>query len=88
MPSARQTVASGERLLAVLLLVRRRHSGYEVGGTCPPFGTRQVMPVYCEESIAALPRICMDGGKRGYIISLCTTSTLTLLKPRLVHAAR
>ncbi|RKT46947.1 aminoacyl-tRNA deacylase [Thiocapsa rosea] len=63
-----------------------KHSGYQVGGTSP-FGTRRVMPVYCESGIAALPRIYINGGKRGYIISLATADTLALLKPTLVEMA-
>ena len=47
--------------------VAEKHSGYQVGGTSP-FGTRHRMPVYCEAGIAALPRIYINGGKRGYIL--------------------
>jgi Cys-tRNA(Pro) deacylase len=64
-----------------------RHSGYQVGGTSP-FGTRHAMPVYCEGSIAKLPRIYINGGKRGYIISLRTEDAVRLLKPRLVSVAQ
>lgn len=64
-----------------------RHSGYQVGGTSP-FGTRRSMPVYCEESIAALPRIYVNGGKRGYILSLRTEDALRVLAPRFVSVAR
>ncbi|SDW46090.1 YbaK/EbsC family protein [Thiocapsa roseopersicina] len=63
-----------------------KHSGYQVGGTSP-FGTRRAMPVYCESGIAALPRIYINGGKRGYIISLATADALALLKPTLVAMA-
>ena len=64
-----------------------RHSGYQVGGTSP-FGTRRTMPVYCEASIAELPRIYINGGKRGYIISLNTPDALELLQPTLINAAQ
>lgn len=64
-----------------------RHSGYQVGGTSP-FGTRHTMPVYCEESIAALPRIYVNGGRRGYIISMKATQLMRVLRPRMVNAAR
>ncbi len=63
-----------------------RHSGYRVGGTSP-FGARRAMPVYCQASIADLPRIYVNGGRRGYIISLATQDLLTLLRPTLVDAA-
>ena len=63
-----------------------KHSGYQVGGTSP-FGTRRSMPVYCEQGIAALPRIYINGGKRGYILSLNTADALRLLTPTLVVMA-
>ena len=49
--------------------VANRHSGYLVGGTSP-FGTRKQMPVYVEESILALPRIVLNGGRRGYLVGI------------------
>lgn len=64
-----------------------RHSGYQVGGTSP-FGTRRAMPVYCEATIAELPRIYINGGKRGYIISLNTQDALAVLRPNLVRVTR
>jgi Cys-tRNA(Pro) deacylase len=47
----------------------QRHSGYQVGGTSP-FGTRKVLPVYVEASILALPKIYINGGRRGYLIGI------------------
>jgi len=49
--------------------VAQRHSGYQVGGTSP-FGTRKAMPVYVEETVLALPRICINGGRRGYLVGV------------------
>jgi Cys-tRNA(Pro) deacylase len=46
-----------------------RHTGYQVGGTSP-FGTRKPLPVYVERSILLLPRIYINGGKRGFLVSL------------------
>ena len=66
--------------------VADRHSGYQVGGTSP-FGLRTVMPVYCERSISGLSRIYINGGKRGYIISLQSDDLLRVLQPVLVNAA-
>jgi Cys-tRNA(Pro) deacylase len=63
-----------------------RHSGYQVGGTSP-FGTRHPMALYCEAGIAELPRIYINGGKRGYIISLDTRDALRLLQPTLASVA-
>ncbi len=47
--------------------VADRHSGYQVGGTSP-FGTRRAMPIYMERSIAALPHLYVNGGRRGYLV--------------------
>ncbi|MEK6424207.1 MAG: Cys-tRNA(Pro) deacylase [Burkholderia gladioli] len=49
--------------------VANRHSGYLVGGTSP-FGTRKAMPVYVEASVLELPSILVNGGRRGYLVSL------------------
>ena len=46
-----------------------RHSGYLVGGTSP-FATRKRMPVYVERTILDLPRICINGGRRGFLVGL------------------
>ena len=46
-----------------------RHTGYQFGGTSP-FGTRHSLPVYAERSIFALPRILINGGKRGFLIEI------------------
>ena len=49
--------------------VAQRHSGYLVGGTSP-FGTRKAMPLYVQASVLALPRILINGGRRGYLVGL------------------
>ena len=49
--------------------VAQRHSGYRIGGTSP-FGTRKPMQSYVEESVLALPLIYINGGRRGYLVSL------------------
>ncbi len=67
-------------------VVAQRHTGYQVGGTSP-FGTRKTMPVYCEAGIAELERIYINGGKRGYILSMATRDMLQLLQPVLVEVA-
>jgi Cys-tRNA(Pro) deacylase len=63
-----------------------RHSGYMVGGTSP-FGTRKAMPVYMERSIAGLPKIYINGGKRGYLVGLAPQAVIDILKPELVDVA-
>lgn len=60
-----------------------RHSGYQVGGTSP-FGTRRTMPVYLQRSIAALPRIYINGGKRGYLVGMTPADLIRILQPTLV----
>lgn len=47
----------------------QRASGYQLGGTSP-FGTRKAMPVYVEATILELPRICINGGRRGYLVGI------------------
>ena len=44
-------------------------TGYQVGGTSP-FGTRHELPVYVERSVMALPKIWINGGKRGFLVAL------------------
>jgi Cys-tRNA(Pro) deacylase len=66
--------------------VANRHSGYLVGGTSP-FGTRRAMPVYIEETILALPRIAINGGRRGYLVGLDPQVCVQLLGARPVQCA-
>lgn len=66
--------------------VAQRHSGYLIGGTSP-FGTRKAMPVYVEESVLALPRICINGGRRGYLIGIAPALLGALLDAKPVHCA-
>lgn len=55
--------------------VAQRHSGYLVGGTSP-FGLRKPMPVYVERSVLMLPRIAINGGRRGFLVGI-TPSVLS-----------
>ncbi len=66
--------------------VANRHSGYLVGGTSP-FGTRREMPVYIEDSILALPKICINGGRRGYLVGIDPQVCVTLLGAKSVQCA-
>ena len=66
--------------------VAQRHSGYMVGGTSP-FGTKKAMPVYVEDTVLALPRICINGGRRGYLIGIEPAVLTTLLAAKPVHCA-
>ncbi len=64
----------------------QRHSGYLIGGTSP-FGTRRAMPVYLERSVLALPRIYINGGRRGYLLGMESAELARVLKPVLVDVA-
>ena len=66
--------------------VANRHSGYLVGGTSP-FGTRRVMPVFIESSILALPKILINGGRRGYLVGLDPQVCVDLLGAKPVQCA-
>jgi Cys-tRNA(Pro) deacylase len=66
--------------------VANRHSGYLVGGTSP-FGTRKRMPVYVERSVLALPRIWLNGGRRGYLVGLEPKVLVELLEATPVDCA-
>ena len=63
-----------------------RHSGYLVGGTSP-FGTKKAMPVYLEETILDLPRIYLNGGKRGFLVGLDPADVVRILEPTAVQVA-
>ena len=66
--------------------VADRHSGYQVGGTSP-FGTRRAMPVYMERSIAELPRVYINGGRRGYLVGMTSADLVRALCPVPVDVA-
>lgn len=66
--------------------VAQRHTGYLVGGTSP-FGTKKPLPVCCERSITALPRLFINAGQRGLLCSLAPAELVRVLSPRLVDCA-
>jgi Cys-tRNA(Pro) deacylase len=66
--------------------VASRHSGYLIGGTSP-FGTRKRLPVYVERSVLALPRIWINGGRRGYLVGLAPAVLVELLQATPVDCA-
>lgn len=65
--------------------VARRHSGYQIGGTSP-FGTRKVMPVCLEKSVLDLPKIYINGGRRGYLVGIAPSELVRVLNPAVVEA--
>ena len=66
--------------------VAQRHSGYQVGGTSP-FGLRKPMPVYVEATVLELPRICINGGRRGFLVGISPQVLVELLAARPVRCA-
>lgn len=66
--------------------VAQRHSGYLIGGTSP-FALRKPMPVFVEASVLELPRICINGGRRGYLVGIVPEVLVRVLGARAVHCA-
>ena len=66
--------------------VANRHSGYLVGGTSP-FGTKKTMPVYVEATILELDELWLNGGRRGYLVSLAPSVLITLLGAKPLQCA-
>lgn len=64
--------------------IAAKHSGYLVGGTSP-FGIRKAMPVFMERSILELPKIYINGGRRGYLVGLDPAEIVRILNPTLVR---
>jgi Cys-tRNA(Pro) deacylase len=64
----------------------QKHSGYMIGGTSP-FGTRKQMPVYMEETILELPKVYINGGRRGYLIAMDPHDIVKTLNAHPVHVA-
>ena len=46
-----------------------RLTGYTVGGISP-FGTRRALRVCVERTVLALPRLFINGGKRGFLVEI------------------
>lgn len=61
-----------------------KNTGYLVGGTSP-FGTLKKLPVYLEETILALPKIYINGGKRGFLVIIEPKELVRVLNPVLVR---
>lgn len=61
-----------------------KFTGYQFGGTSP-FGTRAKIPVYVESSILELERICINGGKRGFLVEIDPKALTQALKTEIVE---
>jgi Cys-tRNA(Pro) deacylase len=66
--------------------VAQRHTGFQVGGTSP-FGTRKRLPVFVERSVLELPRIWINGGRRGYLVGIEPRVLIELLQAEPVDCA-
>jgi Cys-tRNA(Pro) deacylase len=64
----------------------QRHSGYQVGGTSP-FATRKALPVFVEASVLELPRILVNGGRRGHLVGIAPRVLVELLGATPVECA-
>ena len=56
-------------------------TGYHVGGISP-FAMRRKLPVVIEESLLALDRISVNGGRRGVLVEMATETLVDLLDAR------
>ena len=66
--------------------VAQKHTGYMVGGTSP-FGTRKTLPVFIEWTILELDTVYINGGRRGFLVSLSPQEIARVLNPTVVHVA-
>jgi Cys-tRNA(Pro) deacylase len=66
--------------------VAQRHTGYLVGGTSP-FGLRKPLPVWIEKTILDLPRIYINGGRRGFLVGIAPQDLLQVIEAKTVECA-
>jgi Cys-tRNA(Pro) deacylase len=64
-----------------------KHTGFQVGGTSP-FGTRRALPVYVERTVLGLPRIFINGGKRGFLVAIDPAELTRVLGAEPVDASQ
>jgi Cys-tRNA(Pro) deacylase len=62
------------------------HTGYFVGGTSP-FGLKKNLPIFVERSILELPKIFINGGQRGFLVSIKPEELKRVLDPKPVDVA-
>jgi Cys-tRNA(Pro) deacylase len=63
-----------------------KHTGYMVGGISP-FGTRKRLKIYMQKTIADLPKIYINAGKRGLLAEMAPADLIRILVPSPVDAA-
>lgn len=66
--------------------VAERHSGYQVGGTSP-FGLRKPMPVFVEKTVLELPKIFINGGRRGFLVGIAPKELVRVVAAKPVDVA-
>jgi Cys-tRNA(Pro) deacylase len=66
--------------------VANRHSGFLVGGTSP-FGLKRAMLIWVEATVLALPRIWINGGRRGFLVGIDPAVLSVPLGAQPVHCA-
>jgi len=67
--------------------VAQRHSGYLIGGTSP-FGFRKDgVAVVVEATVLALPRVLINGGRRGFLVGIEPRVLTEVLGAKPVHCA-
>ncbi len=66
--------------------VAERHSGYQVGGTSP-FGLRKPMPVFVEKTVLDLPKIFINGGRRGFLVGIDPKELVRVVAAKPVEVA-
>ncbi len=63
-----------------------RLTGYQTGGISP-FGTKEELPVYVEESVLSLEKIYINGGRRGLLVGIDPQALVKILNPTPVSVA-
>ena len=63
-----------------------KHTGYVVGGVSP-FGTKRTMSVHVQETIVPLPKIYINGGRRGLLVEISPLDLERLFDVNLVNVA-
>jgi Cys-tRNA(Pro) deacylase len=67
--------------------VAQRHRGYLIGGTSPFGFKREGVAVWVEASVLALPRIYINGGRRGFLVGIAPQVLTDLLGAKPVTCA-
>lgn len=66
--------------------IAEKHTGYQVGGTSP-FGLKKPLPIHIEASVLELERLYINGGKRGFLVSMAPSELQRVLEPNPVTVA-